>query len=101
MPRRVSATGGWPVKYVLLYESVKDAGAKEPEHLHEHQTRLKEFHSRGALLMTGSFTNEEDGSMSIFSSREAAEEFIRSDPFVVNGMIRSWHISEWDEVLGH
>ena len=88
------------MKYVLLYESVRDAGAKEPEHLHAHETRVKEFHSRGSLVMAGSFTNAEDGSMGVFTSREAAEEFIRSDPFVVNGIIQSWHITEWDEVLG-
>lgn len=87
------------MKYVLLYESVKDAGAKAPEHLHAHETRVKEFHSRGSLVMTGSFTNAEDGSMGIFTTREAAEEFIRDDPFVANGAIQSWHITEWDEVL--
>ena len=36
--------------------------------------------------------------MSIFTSREAAEEFARR-PFVLNGVIRSWQIREWDEVL--
>lgn len=87
------------MKYVLLYESVADAGANEPAHLQAHQIRVKEFHSRGALLMAGSFTNAEDGTMGIFTSREAAEEFIRDDPFVVNGAIQGWHITEWDEVL--
>jgi hypothetical protein len=87
------------VKYVLLYESVADAGAEAPEHLHAHQTRVKEFHSRGSLVMVGSFTNAEDGAMGIFTTREAAEEFITDDPFVVNGTIQSWHITEWDESL--
>jgi uncharacterized protein len=88
------------VKYVLLFESVREAGAKEPEHLHLHQTRVKEFHSRGSLLMMGSFTNAEDGAMGIFTTREAAEEFVRDDPFVTGGAIQSWHITEWDETLG-
>lgn len=87
------------MKYVLLYESVKDAGASEPGYLQAHRERLQEFHSRGALVMAGSFTNAEDGAMGIFTTREAAEEFIKEDPFVVNGAIESWHITEWDEVL--
>ncbi len=87
------------MKYVLLYESVADAATREPAHLQAHQARVKEFHSRGSLVMTGSFTNAEDGSMGLFTTREAAEEFIREDPFVVNGTIQSWHITEWDEVL--
>ena len=37
--------------------------------------------------------------MSIFTSREAAEEFAAGDPFVLNGVIRNWQIREWDEVL--
>jgi uncharacterized protein YciI len=84
---------------VLLYESVKQAGAKAPADLQAHQARVREFHSRGSLVMAGSFTNAEDGSMGIFTTREAAEEFIMKDPFVVNGAIESWHITEWDEVL--
>jgi uncharacterized protein YciI len=31
--------------------------------------------------------------------REAAEEFIQSDPFVVNGVVSKWRLVEWDEVL--
>jgi uncharacterized protein YciI len=37
--------------------------------------------------------------MSIFTSREAAEEFAKDDPFVLNNVVRTWHIREWNEVL--
>ena len=87
------------MKYVLLYESAQVASSKAPKHVDAHQARVDDFHSRGALVMTGSFTNHEDGSMAIFTSREAAEEFIKDDPFVVDGVITSWHIGEWDETL--
>lgn len=87
------------MKYVLLYESVTHAGEQEPAHLQAHRARVKDFHSQGTLVLAGSFTNAEDGTMGIFTSREAAEEFIKEDPFVVNGAISSWHITEWDEVL--
>jgi hypothetical protein len=88
------------VKYVLLYESAQLASSKAPAHVKAHKARVDEFHDRGSLVMTGSFTNPEDGSMGIFTSREAAEEFISGDPFVKNGVITSWHIGEWDELLG-
>ena len=35
----------------------------------------------------------------IFTTREAAEEFVRSDPFVLDGVVRSWTIREWNEAL--
>ncbi len=30
---------------------------------------------------------------------EAAEEFARNDPFVVNGVVRSWEVREWHEAV--
>ena len=50
--------------------------------------------------MPGTFANpQEDGSMGIFATREAAEEFVRGDPFVLNGVVRNWTIREWNEAL--
>ncbi len=50
--------------------------------------------------MIGTFANpQEDGAMGIFTSREAAEEFARSDPFVLHGVVRRWYIREWNEAL--
>jgi len=30
---------------------------------------------------------------------ESAEEFVRGDPFVLNGVVRNWTIREWREAL--
>jgi uncharacterized protein len=88
------------VKYVLFYESTDDVASKAPAHFPAHSARLDEFHSRGALLMVGTFANpQEEGSMAIFTTREAAEEFVKEDPFVLNGVVRDWQIREWNEVL--
>jgi hypothetical protein len=41
-----------------------------------------------------------DGSaMGVFTSREAAEEFVSGDPFVLHGVVRSRRIRQWDELL--
>jgi uncharacterized protein YciI len=54
----------------------------------------------GTLLMSGPFGNpQEEGAMSVFTTREAAEEFVKGDPFVRNGVIRNWYIREWNEGL--
>jgi uncharacterized protein YciI len=37
--------------------------------------------------------------MGVFTTREAAEAFVRDDPFVQNGVVGSWEIREWNEVL--
>jgi uncharacterized protein len=91
---------GLLMKYVLFYESADDVASKAPAHFPAHRARLEEFHSDGRLLMVGTFANpQEEGSMAIFATREAAEEFARGDPFVLNGVVRDWQIREWDEVL--
>jgi uncharacterized protein YciI len=37
--------------------------------------------------------------MAVFRTREAAEEFVKDDPFVLNGVVRDWRLLEWNEVL--
>jgi uncharacterized protein len=50
--------------------------------------------------MTGAFSNpQEEGAMTVFTTRAAAEEFAANDPFVVNGVVARWHVREWDEGL--
>jgi hypothetical protein len=33
--------------------------------------------------------------MTVTTSREAVEEYVRGDPFSVNGMMREWYTHEW------
>ena len=85
--------------YVLFYTSADDVLTKAPAHFPAHRARLDEFHARGALLAVGTFGNPQDeGSMAIFTTREAAEEFARDDPFVLGGVVRTWEVREWNEV---
>jgi uncharacterized protein YciI len=88
------------MKYVLLYESADNVAANAQPHFPAHKQRLDEFHKRGDLLMVGTFGDPQaQGSMSVFASREAAQEFAQGDPFVTNGVVRRWEIRDWDEVL--
>lgn len=88
-------------KYVLFYESADDVASNAPAHFPAHMARWKEFQGQGTLLMIGTFANaQEEGSMAIFTTREAAEAFARSDPFVLNGVVRRWSVREWNEAIG-
>ena len=88
------------MKAVLLYQSADDVETKIPAHYPAHSERVDAFHRRGRLLMTGPFGDpQNEGSMAIFTSREAAEEFVAGDPFVLNGVVRGWQIREWNEAL--
>jgi uncharacterized protein YciI len=89
------------VRYVLLYDSADDVLEKAPAHYPAHAARCEEFRARGTLLMVGTFANvQEEGAMAIFTTREAAEEFVGGDPFVQRGVVRDWRILEWNEAFG-
>jgi uncharacterized protein len=87
------------MKTIMFYEMTPDGLSKATDHVDEHKARLKAFHERGVLLMAGPFANPAEGAMGIFTSKEAAEEFIRDDPFVVNGVAGNLRLVEWNEVL--
>jgi uncharacterized protein len=86
------------VKYVLLYTSSADVAEKAPLHFAAHRARWAEFHERGTLLLIGPFSDQ-SGAMGVFTTREAAEEFAASDPFVLHGVVESWQIREWREAF--
>ncbi|WUH89625.1 YciI family protein [Streptomyces sp. NBC_00433] len=88
------------MKSVLFYESAPDVEARAPLHFAAHSAHAREFHDRGLLLMIGVFADvRNEGAMAVFTDRTAAEEFAERDPFVVNGVVRSWRVSDWMETL--
>ena len=88
------------MKYVMTYQAVEDFLPLAQQHYPAHAERVQQFAGRGELLMVGTFDEPMDGTaMGVFTTREAAEEFIAGDPFVRNGVVASWTVRPWDEVL--
>ena len=84
------------MKILSFYETTPDALPKLAVHFPAHRARLDEFHARGVLIAAGPLGNSPEGAMAIFTTREAAEEFIQGDPFVVSGLIARWRLVEWN-----
>jgi uncharacterized protein YciI len=87
------------MKTVMSYEISPGNLPKASAYYTAHRARIDAFHARGVLLMVGAFANSTEGAMGIFTTRAAAEEFIKGDPFVINGVVSKWKLREWDEVL--
>jgi uncharacterized protein YciI len=84
------------MKAVVLYTSAPDVLETAPIHFPAHRQRLDEFAGRG-LLMVGTFGDPvTQGSMAIFDDRAAAEAFVEGDPFVLNGVVASYEIRDWN-----
>ncbi|MEA2197625.1 MAG: uncharacterized protein QOJ25_1676 [Solirubrobacteraceae bacterium] len=88
------------MKAVVLYQSSDDVLTKAPVHYPAHVARIEEFRARGEILMVGTFGDPQtQGSMAIFPTRAAAEDFVADDPFVREGVVRSYEIRDWNETL--
>jgi uncharacterized protein len=37
--------------------------------------------------------------MAIFRTREAAEEFAKEDPFILEGIVKSFAIRDWNDTM--
>lgn len=90
------------VYYVVFVVTAYESLAKAPDMVAAHTARSQELHTRGTLLMSGAFLNNSQeplSAMAVHTTREAAEEYIKGDPFVQNGMVRTWYIREWANLL--
>ena len=90
------------VYYVVMvetrYTSFEEAIEKASDLLAAHKARSAELHNQGMILMAGAFLDKQGeplSTMAVCATREAAEEYIRGDPFVLNGMVNKWYIREW------
>lgn len=64
-----------------------------------HKAVVDTFVARGDVIGIGPFSDRR-GNLAIFRSREAAEAFVAQDPFILEGLIKSFEIRDWaDELL--
>ena len=87
------------MKYVMIYESTPETLAKAPPLFAAHRARLDEFKAAGTLLMAGPLRDGSGRALGVFTTKEAADEFIAGDPFVAGGAVAKHSVVEWQEVL--
>jgi len=62
-----------------------------------HKVVVDKFVARGVVVGIGPFTD--GGNMAIFKTREEAEAFSKEDPFILEGVVKSFVIKEWRDSL--
>jgi uncharacterized protein YciI len=62
-----------------------------------HKALVDEFVARGEVVGIGPFTDR--GNMAIFRTREAAEAFAKQDPFMLEGLVKSYVVREWLDTM--
>ena len=62
-----------------------------------HKALVDEFMDRGEVIGIGPLDG--GGNLAIFRTREAADEFARTDPFLLEGLIVRYDVTEWGDAL--
>lgn len=62
-----------------------------------HKAVVDALIARGVVIGIGPFSDR--GNMAIFRSREAAEEFVKTDPFALEGLVKSYTIRDWMDTM--
>jgi uncharacterized protein YciI len=62
-----------------------------------HKAIVNKYITRGEVIGIGPFADR--GNMAIFKTRAAAEKFVTEDPFILEGLVKSYIIRDWDDSL--
>ncbi|MFT3752082.1 MAG: hypothetical protein QM800_04135 [Paludibacter sp.] len=62
-----------------------------------HKEIAEKYINRGDIIGMGPFIG--GGNMAIFKTREAAEQFVTEDPFILEGLVKSFVIRDWNDNL--
>lgn len=87
----------------MLYALIGASGGKTREEIMAVYPRHKEFMQpfvdRGDIVGIGPFLGGTGGNMALFRTQEAAEAFAEGDPFIREGMVNSFEIKPWGDIL--
>mgnify|MGYP001501799822 CR=1 FL=1 len=88
--------------FILSYDYVPDVLEKRAPHRPDHLALAKEYHAAGKLLLAGAFAPPTDGALFVFrvDSATEVEAFVRTDPYVKNGIVSGHRIRPWNVVVG-
>lgn len=96
---------GYPVEvsyFILFYEVVDDYMERRKAHRTEHLALARAASERGELRYAGAYADPVDGAALVFYGQDerTARAFAEADPYVLNGLVKSWHIRKWSVVIG-
>lgn len=88
--------------FLLFYDVAPDYLARRGEFRDAHLTKAWASHGRGELVLGGALADPVDTAVLLFKadSKDIVEDFARTDPYVLNGLVRSWRVRRWSTVAG-
>ena len=88
--------------FALMYDVVDGFIDKRTPYRPAHLALVRDAHARGELMLAGALGDPPDGALLVFraESAEVVERFAGADPYVTNGLVKSWRVRPWTVVVG-
>jgi len=88
--------------FLLFYDFVDDYLERRGQFRDAHLKAAWASVDRGEMVLAGALADPADTGLLLFDSEtsEAAEAFARADPYVVNGLVKSWKVRKWMTAVG-
>ncbi|HVV32136.1 MAG TPA: YciI-like protein [Vitreimonas sp.] len=88
--------------FCLFYEYPADFRERRAPHRAMHLAHANASAARDELQLGGAFTDDPPQGLLLFKADTAAtaEAFAEGDPYVINGVVKSWRVREWTTVVG-
>jgi uncharacterized protein YciI len=87
---------------ILFYEVVDDYVERRAQFRQIHLELARQAQQRGELVLAGALAEPADGAVLVFrgDSTDIAKAFAKADPYVTNGLVKSWRVRKWTTVIG-
>jgi uncharacterized protein YciI len=88
--------------FLLFYDVVPDYVTRRVPLRGAHLALAREAVGRGELVLAGALAQPADQAIFLFLAETpiVAERFAAADPYVQNGLVKSWRVREWTTVVG-
>ena len=88
--------------YLLFYDLVDDYMERRAEFRGMHLQKAWAAYERGEPVQAGALNEPADAAVLFFQgdSPSVAEDFAENDPYVLNGLVKSWRVRPWTTVVG-
>jgi uncharacterized protein YciI len=88
--------------FLLMYDLAPDYLERRGQFRDEHLKLAWDAQARGELVLAGALADPADHAVLLFQceSAETVQHFAATDPYVTHGLVRAFHVRQWNTVVG-
>ena len=88
--------------YLLTYDLAPDYLERRGEFRDAHLKLAWDAQERGELVLAGAVAEPADKAVLVFrcETAETVQLFAAVDPYVIHGLVRAFHVRQWNTVVG-